>query len=120
MPSLRPTPPAPTVPSAEGRVKAPKTLSSLFEEGKVPTGAPWSERAETEEANLPTIKSLSEAFNRAIDRHHALPYLERVRSTKDAVKKMAPYVGMKKDGKVVPLLGTNAKLTPNASSANGS
>lgn len=105
MPNLMPKPMAPSVPSAEGRV-----LSSLFEGEKAPEGAPWSGRAETEKARLPSIASLTEAFNKAISHHTALPYMDRVRNTKDAVAKLAPYVGMRKDKTLVPLLGTNAKL----------
>ena len=107
MPSLRPTPPAPTVPSAEGRVGAPKpTLGSLY---KVPEDAPWASRTE-EEAKLPRVQSLADAFNKAISEHANLPYKERVANTKAAIEKLAPYIGMRKDGKPVPLLGKNEKL----------
>lgn len=107
MPSLRPTPPAPKVPSAEGRVMAPRpTLGSMY---KVPEGAPWAERA-GEEAKLPRVQSLADAFNKAISEHANLPYKERVANTKASIEKLAPYIGMRKDGKPVPLLGKNEKL----------
>ena len=46
MPSLQPTPPAPSVPSAEGRVGEPKSLKDLV--GFVPAKAPWSKISEEE------------------------------------------------------------------------
>lgn len=106
MPSLRPTPPAPSVPSAEGRVMPPKpTLGSLY---KVPKGAPWAERSE-EEAKLPRVKTLADAFNKAIADHVSLPRNERIASSKAAIKTLAPYIGMRKDGPV-PLLSKNEKM----------
>lgn len=108
MPDMTPRPTTPSAPSAEGRVTAPKpTLGSMFE--NIPESAPWKGRIE-EEANLPRVQVLTDAFNRAIERHANLPYKERVASTKDAIERIAPYVGMRKDGKPVPLLGKNAKL----------
>lgn len=102
-----PAPAAPSIPSAEGRVMAPKpTLGSMYQ---VPEGAPWAERSE-EEAKLPRVQTLADAFNKAIEEHANLPYKDRVANTKAAIEKLAPYVGMRKDGKLVPLLGRNEKL----------
>lgn len=104
--------PAPTphmpAPGAEGSIGfQPKpTLGSMY---NVPEGAPWAERAE-EEAKLPRVQSLADAFNKAIDEHVNLPYKERVANTRSAIEKLAPYIGMRKDGKLVPLLGKNEKL----------
>lgn len=102
-------PAAPAVKGFEGRVgmQPPRTLGSMFE--NVPEAAPWKGRAE-EEAKLPRVQTLADAFNAAIERHTSLPYKERVASTKAAIEKLAPYVGMRKDGTLVPLLGKNAKL----------
>ena len=107
MPDVTPRPTMPSVPSAEGRVTAPKpTLGSMYQ---VPEGAPWAERSE-EEANLPRVQTLADAFNKAIEEHISLPYKDRVANTRSAIEKLAPYVGMRKDGKLVPLLGKNEKL----------
>jgi len=108
-PDLTPRPTTPSVPSAEGSVgmQPKRTLGSMFE--NIPEQAPWKGKTE-EEAKLPRVQVLADAFNRAIERHANLPYKERVASTKDAIERIAPYVGMRKDGKPVPLLGKNAKL----------
>jgi len=104
--------PAPTprmpAPGAEGSVgyQPKRTLGSMY---NVPEGAPWAERAE-EEANMPRVQTLTDAFNKAIEEHMNLPYKERVANTKSAIEKLAPYIGMRKDGKPVPLLGRNEKL----------
>jgi hypothetical protein len=107
LPDLRPTPVAPSVPSAEGRVLSPQSLSDLV--GGVPGKAPWAKIAD-QESKQPTMKSLKEAFDTAIARHTSLPRRERVASSKDAAEKLAPYIGIRKGGKPIPLLGKNAKL----------
>lgn len=110
MPSLRPTPPAPTVPSAEGRVKGPtgQTISSIFQ--NIPEGAPWAERGKTESVRPMTLKSLAKSFTDAIERHTSLPRDQMIENSLDAERRVAPYVGVVKDGSPVPFLGKNAKL----------
>jgi hypothetical protein len=71
----------------EGRVGAPKTLGEAF--ANIPEGAPWAGRSE-EQANTPTIKSLADAFTKAIEHHTSLPYKERVANTRSAIDKLAP------------------------------
>jgi hypothetical protein len=91
----------------EGRVGAPQSLSDLV--GGVPDKAPWAKISD-QESKQPTMKSLKEAFDTAIARHTSLPYRDRVASSKAAAEKLAPYVGIRKGGKPIPLLGKNAKL----------
>ena len=64
----------------------------------------------TEHAGPVSIGSLSAAFDKAIAHHLSLSPEERIANRKRADAALAPYVGMKKDGKVVPLLGKNAKM----------
>lgn len=115
LPNLTPTTPPPTVPSAEGRVGQ-RTLSSMFQ--NIPEGAPWAARGE-EEAKPTSMKALGDAFSKAIERHANLPYKDRVASTKAAVAKLAPYVGMRQDNTLVPLLGKNAKLMKSEKGVEG-
>jgi hypothetical protein len=103
--------PAPTpripAPGAEGSVglQPKRTLGSMY---NVPEGAPWADKSE-EEAKMPRVQTLVDAFNKAIDEHVNLPYKERVANTKAAIQKLAPYIGVRKDGPV-PLLGKNEKM----------
>ena len=64
----------------------------------------------TEHAGPVSIGSLSAAFDKAIAHHLSLSPEERIANRKRADAALAPHVGMKKDGKVVPLLGKNAKM----------
>lgn len=59
-----PTPRMPA-PGAEGSIgRQPKpTLGSMY---NIPEGAPWAARSE-EEANLPRVQTLTDAFNKAIE-----------------------------------------------------
>lgn len=107
MPVPQVSPAALTGRGYEGRVGAPKTLGEAF--ANIPEGAPWAGRSE-EEAKAPTIKSLADAFTKAIQHHVSLPYKERVANTRAAIEKLAPYIGTRKDGKPIPLFGKNAKL----------
>lgn len=57
-----------------------------------------------------SIKSLSEAFDRAIKHHTSLDYADRVSNSRAMSARVAKHVGVRADGKTVPLLGKNAKL----------
>ena len=110
LPDLTPAAPAPSVPSAEGRVGAPTghTIASKFE--SIPEGAPWAEKAKTETARPMTLKSMAKSFTDAIAHHTSLPRDQMIKNSMDAERRMAPYVGMRKDNTLVPFLGKNAKL----------
>lgn len=103
--------PAPTprmpAPGAEGSIglQPKRTLGSMY---NVPEGAPWAARSE-EEAKMPRVQELVDAFNKAIEEHISLPRKERIANTKAAIKTLAPYIGMRKDGPV-PLLSKNEKM----------
>lgn len=101
-----PTPRMPA-PGFEGRVTGP-SIASRFE--SIPEGAPWAERAQGETVKPATLKSMAKAFSDAIDRHTSLSRDEMIENSMDAERRMAPYVGMRKDGTLVPFLGKNAKL----------
>lgn len=58
----------------------------------------------------PSTMSLATAFDNAISHHTSLSYGDRVANSKEAIKRLAPHVGMRKDNTLVPLLGKNAKL----------
>lgn len=107
MPDMTPRPTMPSAPSAEGRVTG-QTIASRF--GTIPEGAPWAQRAQTESTKPMTIKSMAKSFSDAIARHTSLPRDEMIQSSLDAQRRIAPYVGVVKDGSPVPLLGKNAKL----------
>ena len=56
------------------------------------------------------MMSLATAFDKAIKHHLSLPREQRIMNSQLAVKALEPYVGKRKDGKPIPLLGKNAKL----------
>ena len=107
-----PAPVAPRAPAAgfSGKVSGPtgQTVGSMFQ--NIPGGAPWSERAETETVRPMTLKSMAKAFTDAIAHHTSLSRDEMIANSLDAERRVAPYVGVVKDGSPVPFLGKNAKL----------
>ena len=58
----------------------------------------------------PTTMSLATAFDNAIAHHLSLSRGDRIANSKEAIKRLAPHVGMRKDNTLVPLLGKNEKL----------
>jgi hypothetical protein len=60
--------------------------------------------------NEVSIKSLTDAFTKAINYHRSLPYADRVINSKRAAQALIPHIGKVKSGAPVPLLGKNQKL----------
>lgn len=58
----------------------------------------------------PTTMSLASAFDAAIAHHLSLSRGDRIANSKEAIRRLAPHIGMRKDNTLVPLLGKNAKL----------
>lgn len=58
-----------------------------------------------------SVSSLSSAFSTALNHHLSLPMDQRIANSKTAAGSVAETVGWRKDGKPVPLLGRNMKLT---------
>ena len=58
----------------------------------------------------PNTMSLETAFNNAISHHLSLSAGDRIANSKEAIRRLAPYVGMRKDKTLVPLFGKNEKL----------
>ena len=54
--------------------------------------------------------SLREAFDRAIQRHLSLPEGERIMNSRKAIKALEPYLGKRKNGSPIAIVGQNAKL----------
>lgn len=54
--------------------------------------------------------SLREAFDRAIQRHLSLPEGERILNSRRAIRALEPYMGRRKNGSPIALIGQNAKL----------
>lgn len=58
----------------------------------------------------PNTMSLASAFDSAIQHHLSLSRGDRIANSKEAIRRLAPHIGMRKDGTPVPLLGKNEKL----------
>lgn len=58
----------------------------------------------------PTTMSLASAFDSAIQHHLSLSRGDRIANSKEAIRRLAPHIGMRKDKTPVPLLGKNEKL----------
>lgn len=58
----------------------------------------------------PNTMSLASAFDAAIKHHLSLSRGDRIANSKEAIRRLAPHIGMRKDGTPVPLLGKNEKL----------
>ena len=57
-----------------------------------------------------TTQKLAEIVKNAIDRHISLPPNERVQNSLKAIKALEPYLGKRKDGSPIALIGKNSKL----------
>lgn len=57
-----------------------------------------------------SMMSLAGSFKKAIEHHLSLPREQRIMNSQLAIKALEPYVGKRKDGKPIPLLGKNEKL----------
>ena len=66
-----------------------------------------------------TTQKLADIVRRAIDRHISLPPNERVKNSMDAIKALEPYLGTRKDGSPISLLGKNAKLEKSSKGYKG-
>jgi len=62
------------------------------------------------DTSSPSTMSLASAFDNAIAHHTSLSYGDRIANSREAIKRLAPHIGMRKDGTPVPLLGKNEKL----------
>jgi hypothetical protein len=71
---------------------------------EIPTEMPKSDTSN------PTTMSLATAFDNAISHHLSLSRGDRILNSKEAINRLAPHVGMRKDNTLVPLLGKNEKL----------
>lgn len=69
-----------------------------------PVGMPKSDTSK------PSTMSLASAFDNAIQHHLSLSRGDRIANSKEAISRLAPHVGMRKDKTLVPLLGKNEKL----------
>lgn len=70
----------------------------------IPTEMPKSDTSN------PSTMSLATAFDNAISHHLSLSRGDRILNSKEAIRRLAPHVGMRKDNTLVPLLGKNEKL----------
>ena len=71
---------------------------------EIPTEMPKSDTSN------PSTMSLATAFDNAISHHLSLSRGDRILNSKEAINRLAPHVGMRKDNTLVPLLGKNEKL----------
>jgi hypothetical protein len=62
------------------------------------------------DTSKPSTMSLALAFDNAIQHHLSLSRGDRIANSKEAISRLAPHVGMRKDKTLVPLLGKNEKL----------
>jgi hypothetical protein len=58
----------------------------------------------------PNTMSLASAFDAAIQHHLSLSRGDRIANSKEAIRRIVPHIGMRKDNTPVPLLGKNEKL----------
>ena len=57
-----------------------------------------------------TTQKLAEIVKNAIDRHISLPPNERVQNSLKAIRALEPYLGKRKDGSPIAIIGKNSKL----------
>ena len=75
-----------------------------------PTGEEGEYQFQKLEPNKVNTMSLATIFDKAIQRHLALPRADRIVNSRNAVKALEPYLGARKDGTPIALLSQNAKL----------
>jgi hypothetical protein len=86
--------------------------------GFVPQAMTQSTRNLTEPGTV-TIKSMADAFNKAIDNHLSLPPGERITNFRQAANNMAEFLGRGKSGKINALIRANGKLEKAARAGEG-